>query len=138
MFAKRTLLIAVFCCFVVFSGSLLYGQANGSFSGTVEDKAGAVVSGAEVKVTSQGTGLSREGKTDDSGHYLIPLLPVAQYTIEVSSQGFQPAQQKDVRLQVDEHRELDFTLAPASVTAESEVSAAAKSPCRPRIRLWVR
>jgi hypothetical protein len=112
------------CCFLVFSlCPLLYGQATGSFSGTVSDKAGAVVSGATVKATSQGTGVSREAKTDDSGHYLIPLLPVAFYTIRVDAQGFGPAEQKDVRLQIDEHRELDFTVAPASVTTAVEVNA---------------
>jgi hypothetical protein len=108
---------------VVSVGPLLYGQATGSFSGTVSDKAGAVISGATVKATSQGTGLSRDAKTDDSGHYLIPLLPVAFYTIRVESQGFQAAEQKDIRLQVDEHRELDFALAPASVTTAVQVSA---------------
>ncbi|HXZ39477.1 MAG TPA: carboxypeptidase-like regulatory domain-containing protein, partial [Terriglobales bacterium] len=57
--------------------------------------------------------------------YLIPLLPVAIYTIRVDFQGFQPGEQKDVRLQIDEHRELDFTLAPASVTEKVEVNATA-------------
>jgi hypothetical protein len=37
--------------------------------------------------------------------------------------GFQAVEQKDVRLQVNEQRELDFTLAPASVTQTVEVSA---------------
>jgi hypothetical protein len=101
----------------------LYGQATSSFSGTVSDKAGAVISGANVKVTSQATGLTREAKTDDSGHYLVPLLPVAFYTIHVEAQGFGPAEQKDVRLQVDEHRELDFALQPASVSTNVEVNA---------------
>jgi hypothetical protein len=109
---------------VLFSVSpFLYGQATGSFSGTVSDKAGAVVSGATVKAISQETGLTRETKTDDSGHYLIPLLPVSQYTIRVESQGFQATEQREVRLQVDEHREIDFTVAPASVTSTVEVSA---------------
>jgi hypothetical protein len=76
-----------------------------------------------VKATSQGTGVSREAKTDDSGHYLIPLLPVAFYTIRVDAQGFGPAEQKDVRLQIDEHRELDFAVVPASVTTAVEVNA---------------
>ena len=89
MLNKRALLVAVFCSLVFSVCPLLHGQATGSFSGTVSDKAGAVVSGATVKVTSQDTGLSREAKTDDSGHYLIPLLPVAYYTIRVESQGFQ-------------------------------------------------
>src|SRR5580700_11198587 len=123
MLNKRALLVAVFC-WLGFSGvPFLHGQATGSFSGTVSDKAGAVVSVATVKVSSQDTGLSREARTDDSGHYLIPLLPVAQFTIRVTSQGFQTMEQKDVRLQVDEHRELDFSLAPASVNTSVEVSS---------------
>src|SRR5215469_17971654 len=124
MFTKKALLLVVLCLMVLSAGPLLFGQANGSFSGTVSDKTGSVISGATVKVTSQGTGVSREAKTDDTGHYLIPLLPVAYYTVHVESQGFQGAEEKDVRLQVDEHRELDFTLVPASVTSTVEVSAA--------------
>jgi hypothetical protein len=123
MLNKKAQLVGC-CCFLVFSLSpLLFGQATGNFSGTVSDKAGAVVSGATVRATSQGTGVSREAKTDDSGHYLIPLLPVAFYTIRVEAQGFGAAEQKDVRLQIDEHRELDFTVAPASVTTAVEVNA---------------
>src|SRR5271156_5318309 len=123
MLTKRVLLAVFFCSLIGSICPLLYGQASGSFSGTVSDKAGAVVSAATVKVTSQGTGVSRVATTDDSGHYLIPLLPVAFYTIRVESPGFQASEQKDVRLQVDEHREIDFTLTPASVTSTVEVNA---------------
>jgi hypothetical protein len=122
MFDKKVLFAAVFSLAISVC-PLLYGQANGSFSGTVSDKAGAVVSGATVRVTSQGTSLSRDAKTNDSGYYLVPLLPVAFYTIRVESQGFQTTEQKDIRLQVDEHREVDFTLAPASVSTAVQVSA---------------
>jgi hypothetical protein len=123
MLDKKALLAVVFCSFVFLVCPQLYGQASGSFSGTVSDKAGAVISGAAVKVISEDTGLSREARTDDSGHYLVPLLPVAHYTIRVESQGFQSNEQKDIRLQVDEHREVDFSLAPASVTSTVEVNA---------------
>src|SRR5437016_9947887 len=123
MLNKRALLV-VFSCSLVFSVSpLLFAQANGSFSGTVSDKTGSVVAGATLRVTSQGTGVLRDAKTDGSGHYLIPLLPVADYTIRVESQGFQGAEQRDIRLQVDEHREVNFTLVPASVSEHVEVSA---------------
>jgi hypothetical protein len=123
MLTKRMLIKAVICSAAFSICPLLYGQATGSFSGTVTDKTGSVISGATVRVVSQATGLSREAKTDDSGHYLIPLLPVANYTLRVQSSGFQAAEQRDLRLQVDEHRELDFTLVPASVTEKVEVSA---------------
>jgi len=120
---KRNALLAAVLCSVFSLCPRLYSQANGSFSGTVTDKTGSVIAGATVKITSQGTGLSRESKTDGSGHYLVPLLPVAFYTIRVESQGFQTTEQKDVRLQVDEQREINFTLNPASVSATVEVSA---------------
>src|SRR5438477_449494 len=123
MLTKRTLIVAIFCSVTFFISPLLYGQANGSFLGTVSDKTGSVISGAAVTVTSQGTGLSRETKTDDTGHYLTPLLPVGNYTIRVNSQGFKTVEQTDIRLQVNEQREVDFTLVPGSVTEAVEVSA---------------
>jgi hypothetical protein len=123
MLTKRMLLRAVFCLLAFSICPLLYGQATGSFSGTVSDKTGSVIAGATVTVTSQATGLSRQATTDNSGHYLVPLLPVSNYTIQVQSSGFKTVEQKDLRLQIDEHRELDFTLAPASVTEKVEVSA---------------
>ncbi|MBV9180745.1 MAG: carboxypeptidase regulatory-like domain-containing protein, partial [Acidobacteria bacterium] len=119
---KRIAFIAFFCFFVAYPN--LYGQATGSFSGTVTDRTGSVITSAKVTITSQGTGVSRQSSTDASGHYLVPLLPVANYTLRVESPGFQPAEQKDVRLQLNESRELNFSLAPASVTEQVEVSAA--------------
>jgi hypothetical protein len=124
MLKKRVLLAAVLGS--VFSlCPFLYSQANGSLSGTVSDKTGSVISGAAVKINSQDTGLAREVKTDGSGHYLVPLLPVSTYTIRVESQGFRTTEQKDIRLQVDEQREVDFSLNPASVSSTVEVSATA-------------
>lgn len=123
MLNKRASLVVFFFLLIFSFCSLTYGQATGSFSGTVSDKAGAVITGATVKVTAPAIGLAREAKTDDSGHYLIPLLPVAFYNIHVEASGFQPSEQKDIRLQVDEHRELDFALAPATVASTVEVSA---------------
>src|SRR5260370_36825329 len=103
--------------------SVMYGQATGSFSGTVTDKSGSVIAGATVKSISEGTGASRESKTDDNGHYLIPLLPAANYTLGVEFTGFLTVEPRAVRLQVDEQRELDFTLSPAAVASQVEVSA---------------
>jgi carboxypeptidase family protein len=103
--------------------SSVWGQARGSFSGSVSDKSGAVISGASVTAISQGTGVARQARTDDAGHYVIPLLPVGFYTLRVEVQGFRTAETKDLRLQVDEARELDFTLSPSTVTSQVEVSA---------------
>src|SRR5208282_3587096 len=98
-------------------------QATGSFSGTVTDNTGAVVTGAKVTVIAQATNTSREAKTDDTGHYAVPSLGAADYTLRVEAAGFKTTEDKDVRLQVDERRELDFKLVPASVSTNVEVNA---------------
>ncbi len=123
MLERKALLVAV-CCLILWALSpMAFGQATGSFAGTVADKTGSVIPNALVRITSQGTGQVREAKTDDTGHYLIPLVPIGTYTVRVESQGFQPTEQRDIRLQVDEHRDVNFTMSPASVSSTVEVSA---------------
>src|SRR5579871_6775712 len=123
MLERKALLVAV-CCLILWALSpMAFGQATGSFAGTVADKTGSVIPNALVRITSQGTGQVREAKTDDTGHYLIPLVPIGTYTVRVESQGFQPTEQRDIRLQVDEHRDVNFTMSPASVSQTVEVSA---------------
>ena len=121
--SKRILFAVVVCLAALFCGQAAFGQATGAFQGTVTDKSGSAIAGASVKATSQGTGAVREATTDDSGHYVIALLPVSMYTIRVEFKGFQTTESKDLRLQVDEQRELDFALAPASVSSSVEVVA---------------
>jgi hypothetical protein len=123
--SKTIVFFAIFCMAALCTPPTMYGQATGSFSGTVTDKSGSVIAGATVKAISAGTGQSREAKTDDAGHYLIPLLPVANYTLHVEFQGFQTTEQRDVRLQVDESRVLDFSLSPSAVASQVEVLATA-------------
>ena len=109
----------------ILAAPMLYGQATGSISGTVTDVTGSAVPNAKVTVTAPATGASRSSTTNDSGEYIVPLLGVANYNVQVELQGFQTAKADDVRLQVDEHRELDFNLTPASVQSSVEVNATA-------------
>ncbi|MGA3043704.1 MAG: carboxypeptidase regulatory-like domain-containing protein, partial [Bryobacteraceae bacterium] len=122
---RRTLLAAIVCLLLLGACPLLYGQATGIISGSVTDATGSAVAGAKVVVTAPAMGVTRDATTDVSGHYLVPLLPVAGFTVRVEFTGFQAAEQKDVRLQVDEHREVDFRLVPASVKESVEVTATA-------------
>ncbi len=103
---------AVMCALICLSTSLLHGQATGSFSGTVSDNSGAVVSSAKVTVTALATNATREATSDDTGHYLVPLLGVGDFSIKVEATGFKASEAKDVPLQIDEHRELDFKSSP--------------------------
>ena len=124
-FSKIFARTAILLLFAVGAVSLVYGQATGTISGTVTDTSGSAVPGAKVTVTAPATGLTRTTTTNGQGEYLIPLLGVATYNIEVALQGFQSAAANDIRLQVDEHRELNFKLSPAAVQTSVEVSATA-------------
>ncbi|HEY1743875.1 MAG TPA: carboxypeptidase-like regulatory domain-containing protein, partial [Granulicella sp.] len=120
--SHKVLLSLVLCVLALMTSSAMYGQAAGSFSGNVLDKSGSAVVGATVTVTSEATGLTRESKTDTSGHYLIPLLPAATFKLRVDAPGFQSVVSKDQVLQVQESRELEFTLSPATVSTTVDVT----------------
>ncbi len=121
--AGKTFGTALVCFLTLAAGQLVFGQATGSISGTVTDATGAGVPGATVTVTAPATGLTRSFTTNEAGEYIIPLLGVADYNVKVEQRGFQGATAQDVRLQVDEHRELNFKLSPATVQTTVEVSA---------------
>ena len=119
---QRLWLFLVLYGIALANSALGHSQATGSFSGNVVDKSGSGIPGAAVTVTSQDTGLIRSGRTDDAGHYVVPLLPVGIFTVHVEAGGFQGAEVKDARLQVNEGRELDFNLVPATVVTTVSVS----------------
>ncbi len=121
-FTPRVLAV---CVLTFLASPFVYGQATGSIAGTITDASGSAVPGAKVTVTVPATGLTRSTTTNESGEYLVPLLGVANYNVQVELQGFQTATASNIVLQVDEHRELDFKLTPASVQTSVEVSATA-------------
>ncbi len=67
----------------------------------------------------------RDAVSDTAGHYVVPLLGVNTYSVKAEFTGFQGSVVKDVRLQVDEQREVNFTLSPANVQTSVEVTATA-------------
>src|SRR5277367_274872 len=124
---KKSLRAALFlmgaCALLLAASPAMYGQANSSFSGNVTDKSGGGIPGATITVTSQATGQQRTSKTDGAGHYIVPLLPAEPaFTVHVDATGFQSAESKDLVLQTDEVREIDFALNPATVTTTVSVS----------------
>src|SRR5437763_17062388 len=62
--------------------------ASATIQGTVTDKRGAVVSGAQVVAKNKATDVSRTATTSDEGSCKFELLPVGTYTVTVSKDGF--------------------------------------------------
>src|ERR1700756_1540851 len=71
-----------------------------SLEGTVTDSSGGAISGASVKVTAVGTGISQERRTNSNGYYRFPGLSVGEYTVTVSNTSFKTKELADVILQV--------------------------------------
>ncbi len=89
---------------------LLHAQATGTINGSAFDASGALIPGATVTVTNIGTNQTRSATTDDSGNYVIPLLPVGRYSVRVEKEGFAPFVHSDVTLQVNTTVQVNATL----------------------------
>jgi len=60
----------------------------GQIVGVVQDPAGAVIPGAEVKVEDEATGASQNRKSGPDGGFVFLNLQVGTYKITVSMPGF--------------------------------------------------
>jgi len=97
-FARRTLartatrvsgLLAVLGLALILGSPTAYAQVlGGRVSGTVVDPTGAVIPGASVALRNDASGAELRGTTDAKGFYVIDYVPVATYTLTVSSKGF--------------------------------------------------
>jgi hypothetical protein len=106
----------------------VYGQVDtGAILGNVKDLSGAVIPGARVVLTNQGTGLSLSTVTGGDGSYVFRPIKIGAYTLEAQFKGFQSVQQKNVTVDVQQQVVVDFTLQPGQVTQSIEVTAAPAS-----------
>src|SRR5260370_37661270 len=68
------------------------GGATGAIAGTVQDASSAFIANAEVQITNQDTRVvERTARTDASGSFTTPLVPVGAYTVIVKSSGLAAA-----------------------------------------------
>src|SRR6266566_4498416 len=81
-------LVGVLLLSVGSGNALAQATASGTIQGTVTDKSGGVVSGAQVVAKSKATDGVRTATTSDTGYYRFELLPVGIYTVTVSKTGF--------------------------------------------------
>ena len=99
-------------------------QETGSITGTVRDSSGAVVPGAEVKVTNSAIALTRVTITNGDGDYLAAALPAGTYQLSVSSKGFKNFEAKGIIVRVTEKARVDVTLEVGQMTENVVVEGA--------------
>ncbi len=99
-------------------------QTTGRIAGTVTDEKGGALPGAEVTVTNKATGEVRTVVADDSGHYIVPLLPSGDYSVAVTANGFKKFVSDDVKVAITETTSLDPSMAVGAVSEVVTVDAA--------------
>jgi outer membrane receptor for ferrienterochelin and colicin len=87
-------------------------QTTTNLTGAVIDSSGAAVPNAQVTAVNAGTNFTRTAQTNSAGEYRIEFLPVGEYSVQISANGFKKFLQKGVVLQAS---------VPASVNAKLEV-----------------
>jgi hypothetical protein len=103
-----------------------YSQTfRGAINGTVNDPSGAMVSGANVRATNTGTGVTLSTTTTSDGQFAFQDIPVGTYKISVSAAGFSSLTADNVSVTAGNVYTLPVKLKVGETTTSVEVSAAA-------------
>lgn len=87
-FSKQPLAVSL-AAFCLLGLSVSKAQSVGSsVQGNAVDASGAVVPGADVLLTNVSTGVALKAKTDDSGQYSFPTVPLGLYDLTITKPGF--------------------------------------------------
>ena len=107
------------------NSSALHAQAVSiaSVTGRVVDSSGAVVVGAQIKMTAVDTRTVHSAQTTGEGFYNFPSLPIGAYTLEVTAPGFRTYEQTGLNLQVNDALQVNVGLRVGQVSEKVEVQA---------------
>ena len=98
---------------------------TGSIIGTVVDASGAVVSGAKVTLTNEGTAAAVTTTTGSDGLYRFSPVRIGNYKIDVAAEGFKTVSEVHVAVDVSSNVTRNFRLQPGKVSETIEVTSQA-------------
>lgn len=100
-----------------------FAQLSASLSGRIVDPSGAAVPGAAVAVKNIETGVVRAAISEGTGRYLVLSLPIGQYEVRVTKDGFQEEIRNGLRLVVGQEAVVDFALRLGSLHEQIKVNS---------------
>ena len=102
-----------------------HAQANfASLSGTLLDSSGGVLPGVTVVCKNLRTGLTQETVTNEVGIFRFADLPIGQYEVTASLQGFQKLVAGGINLITGQAADIKLTMQPGGLETTVEVSGA--------------
>jgi hypothetical protein len=111
--------------FVLMFASAFGQSTGGRVIGKVSDSTGALVSGANIALINEATGVSRETKTDANGDYTFVEVAPGHYRVEYTLQGFKKNIRPSVTLEVNQVLTLNATLQAGGIQEVVEVTSQA-------------
>jgi len=98
---ERRICVAVLVV-LLFSAALSAQETTASLRGAIIDPSGARVPSAKVTAIQDETGFTRTSISDAEGNYVLVLLPIGHYRLEVTALGFRKYVQEGISLSVDQ------------------------------------
>ena len=108
----------------MFIPHVMFAQVDqGAITGVVTDSSGAVIRGANVKLTAPDTGLTLQTKSNQSGNYTFSPIKIGNYTISVTVNGFQTLTRENLHVDAQQRLEVNLPLTPGSVSETVTVTS---------------
>lgn len=117
--------LALLCLAVVLFAAPASAQFDtAQVSGAIQDSSGAVLPGVDVVLVAEGTKLERRAVTNETGLYTFPNVPVGDYRLNATLDGFKPISRTGVRVNAGVNIRVDMQLEIGGLTEVVQVQAA--------------
>jgi hypothetical protein len=126
---KRRSLSALALIAALFLTCAPAARAQGSASritGVVQDASGAVVEGATVTLTNEGTNVSLITQTTSTGAYVFDSVQVGAYTVSVEKQGFKKSVSTGNQVNVNQPTTVNVSLEAGDIAESVTVQGSAE------------
>jgi hypothetical protein len=110
---------------VVLACMVGYAQNNSTITGTVVDKEGAAIAGADLTLTNPATGTAVTTTSNGAGVFTFPALNVGRYDLKVAAKGFETYVQSGLVVNISQTLRTDVTLTVGAVNTTVTVAAQA-------------
>ena len=119
--------VAAVLALVCLVSTSLWAQniSTAQLNGAVHDPSGAVVAGAVITAEDKSKGFSRSTTSNAEGNFQVVLLPPGNYTVTVTSPGFNKLVADNIVLTIGEQAQLTFNLPIGGVDQVVTVSTGA-------------
>src|SRR4030081_252246 len=104
-------ILALVLLSILMSHSAFAQTGSGRIAGSVKDTTGALISGSKVSLINTATGVTQKTTSNGEGVFAFPVVPVGQYELDVTADGFTPYKQTSkIKIDVNSALTIDVPL----------------------------